>query len=305
MDYPKTFVFGGDSDKNTIDPNLLLAMNNGGFGGFGGNGGWIWALFLFALFGGNFGGFGGFGGNKGIGYLSNQISEDTGRQLVMQAIQGNADAISRLASSFNCSIGDIQTALCSIQGKISDVANQVGMSSQAVINSIDRGDAALANQLASCCCDLKGAIATTNSNLTKGFADVGYAFRDQTCNIERAIAGSTSAITARLDAMEKTSLLEKIDALREKNGTLTTQLNLEHQNQYTAGVVAQSVAPVSAAVAALQSDVDSIKCKLPKTETIVAQPQYVPVNYGVNLGLAPYGCGFGFGNTWNGGTLWG
>lgn len=301
MDYPKTFVFGGDSDKNTIDPNLLLAMNGGGFGGFGGNGSWIWALFLFALFGGNFGGFGG-NGNRGVGFLSNQISEDTGRQLVMQAIQGNRDAITSLASSFNCSVGDIQTALCSIQGKISDVANQVGMSSQAVINAIDRGDSAIANQLASCCCDLKSAIASTNANLTKGFADVGYAFRDQTCNIEKAISSSTSAITARLDAMEKTSLLDKIDALREKNGTLTTQLNLEHQNQYTAGVVAQSIAPVNAAVAALQSDVDSIKCKLPRTETVVAQPQYIPVNYGVNLGLSPYGCSFG--NTWNG-SLWG
>ena len=86
------------------------------------------------------------------------------------------------------------------------------------------------------------------------------------------------------------------DKLREDKSTLTTQLNLEHQNQYTAGIVAQAVGPVNAALAALQSDVDGIKCKLPRTETIVAQPNYIPVNAGINVGLAPYSlCASGLG----------
>jgi len=37
--------------KNGLDPNLLLAMNNRGNGGFGGEGGWfMWVIFLFFLF---------------------------------------------------------------------------------------------------------------------------------------------------------------------------------------------------------------------------------------------------------------
>lgn len=315
-------MFGSDSDKNTFDPNLLLGMmfGNGGFGGFGGGANWIWPLFLFALWGGNgFGGFGnngGFGGRGGFGFLSNQISEDTGRQLVMQAINGNATAISQLASSLNCAAGDIQSALCAIQGKICDVANQVGMSSLQVINAIDRGDAALASQLAQCCCDLKGAIKDVAIGQERGFASVAYETQRQTCDIEKAIAGSTSALTARLDAMEKASLYDKIDKLREEKGTLTTQLNLEHQTAAITQTQAQMLAPVNAAIASLQSDVDCIKCKLPRTETIVAQPNYVPVNTGINVGLAPYSCGcgfglgngFGFGSGWgwnNNGSLWG
>lgn len=314
-DSTKTLVFdGAGSSNNTFDPNLLLGMmmGNGGFGGFGGNGNWLWAIFLFALFGGNFGGWGGNGfGSQGAGFLSNQISEDTGRQLVMQAINGNGAAISQLASALNSTAGDIQNALCAIQGKISDVANSVGMTGMQVINAIDRGDSALASQLATCCCDLKGAIKDVAIGQERGFSSLAYATQQQTCSLEKSIAGSTSAITARLDAMEKAQLYDKIDKLREEKGTLTTQLNIEHQTATIAQTQAQMLAPLNAAVASLQSDVDGIKCKLPRTETVVAQPNYIPVNYGVNVGLAPYnacGCaGYGLGWGWNsnGGSLWG
>ena len=313
-DSTKTIVFdGAGSSNNTFDPNYLLGMmmGNGGFGGGFGNGSWIWVLFLWAIFGGNWGGFGnGFGGN-GAGFLSNQINEDTGRQLVMQAINGNRDAIAQLSTSLNCSIGDVQNALTAIQGKICEVGNQVGMSSLQIVNAIDRGDAALASQLASCCCDLKGTIKDVAIGQERGFASVAYETQRQTCDIEKAIAGSTSAITARLDAMEKAQLYDKIDKLREEKGTLTTQLNIEHQTAQIMQSQAQMLAPLNSAVASLQSDVDGIKCKLPRTETVVAQPNYIPVNYGVNVGLAPYGAcnglGFGFfGNGWNNnGSLWG
>ena len=72
-------------------------FGNGGFGGFGGGANWIWPLFLFALWGGNgFGGFGnngGYGGRGGFGFLSNQINEDTGRQLVTLTWQYGKDGV--------------------------------------------------------------------------------------------------------------------------------------------------------------------------------------------------------------------
>ena len=285
-----------------IDPAYLMGMmNNGGFGGFGG-GGWndiIALIVVAAIFGnGNFG----FGGNG-----NNNTAE---REMLMSAIQRNGTDISQLAQSIGCSTGRINDAIAQVTSQICNLAGQQGMSFQQVINSIQAGNSALASQLCSCCCDIKQAIGGVNVGMERGFASVAYETQRQTCDIEKSIAGSTAQITARLDAMEKANLYDKLDALREKNSVLTTQLNLEHQNQFTANAIAQAVAPLNGAVAHLQSDVDGIKCKLPRTETIVAQPDYVPVQRSINIGYAPYcygaanyGCGFGYGNGTN--NLWG
>jgi hypothetical protein len=47
---------------------------------------------------------------------------------------------------------------------------------------------------------------------------------------------------------------------------------------------------------------ESIKCRLPKTEVIPAQPEYVAVNRSINVGYAPYCQGYNaFGGWgWNG-----
>lgn len=148
-----------------IDPNLLVAMNGkNGNNGFGGDGSWfMWIIFLFFLFplfgrngwGGNDGGCGGGAGAPGLAGL---INNDNGRELLMSAIQGNGQAINNLATNLNCSVGQIQQAINGVSAKVAEVGCQVGMSSQQIINSIQGGNASIANQLASCCCDVKGAI---------------------------------------------------------------------------------------------------------------------------------------------------
>ena len=122
MSETKTFVFpneGGSGNgmlgmlapllqKNGLDPNLLLAMNNRGNGGFGGEGGWfMWVIFLFFLFPlmGRGGLWGGNGENGGLGAIPNLINNDNGRELLMSAIQGNGQAINTLATNLNCSVG--------------------------------------------------------------------------------------------------------------------------------------------------------------------------------------------------------
>ena len=92
--------------NTALDPNLLISqiMNNGGFGG---NGNWIWIIFLFLLFGRN--GFGNYGDNVlGTGYLSNQINNTSGRDLLMQAINGNGSAIQNLSNMLNTNIESIK-----------------------------------------------------------------------------------------------------------------------------------------------------------------------------------------------------
>jgi hypothetical protein len=88
-------------------------------------------------------------------------------------------------------------------------------------------------------------------------------------------------------------------------------INNYQQTQTFGAMITQATQPIAAAVNNLQSDVDGIKCKLPKTETIIATPDYVPINRSINVGYAPYYCGgynaFG-GYGWNGcqnGSLWG
>ena len=86
------YVFPDAMAKSAgIDPGLLALLNQNG--GFGGNGNWIWIIFLWLIWGNNGWGNNGFGGNNGTGYLANQISNSEGRDLLLQAINGRADAL--------------------------------------------------------------------------------------------------------------------------------------------------------------------------------------------------------------------
>ena len=95
---------------------------------------------------------------------------------------------------------------------------------------------------------------------------------------------------------------DKLDFLREKNAQQAVILNN-----------AQQSAQFQAMLAPIAEDLASIKCKLPKTEVVNVQQDYIPVNRGVNISYAPYyGCGYGGfggfgwnGNGCNGGSLWG
>ena len=292
-------VVGGGNSSNSLDPNLLLALNNGG--GFGGNGNWMWILFLFFLWpfmrGNGWGGFGGAGngfGADGTGYLANMANNDTGRELLMQAINGNGDAIRQLSSMLGCKVDSIQSAICNLGSQIQQVGNQVGMGIQQTINAVQAGNTQLGMQIAQCCCDLRSQMAAdtcaikesvqgVNANLTRGFSDLGYAFRDQTCTLEKAINDSTAQILAGQAAIEKRELQREIDNLREQKET------------YKIGGM------INGAVAPLLAEVAELKCKLPKTETINVSPDYVPINRGINIGYAPYyGNGFGAFGNWGG-----
>ena len=80
--------------------------------------------------------------------------------------------------------------------QLSTFAGQQGMTSMQIINAVQAGNATLASQLCDCCCKTQSAIqesnyltergfCNTNQTLAKGFADLGYATRDQTCLSKR------------------------------------------------------------------------------------------------------------------------
>lgn len=278
---------------SSIDPALLLLLNNNG--GFGG-GNFMWIIFLFFLYpllrnGGMFGGNGMFGGggngNDCVGYVSNLANNQTGRELLAQAIQGNRDAISNLSNMLGCQIGDIQTVLGQIMSKVGDMACETKLSAQQVINSIQSGNAGLASQLASCCCDLKGAIKDVAIGTERGFASVAFETQRQTCDIEKAIAASTAQIVAGQKDAEMREVTRENAALREKVSDLKFQVSQEHQTAAVAGMISQAVTPIAQELA-------SLKCKLPETVTLpYSCATAVPTNslyglLGLGLGLTPF-----------------
>lgn len=316
MSDSKTYVFDSGANQNSLLASILPALqnrgidssylmglmsgnNNGGF--FGNNGGFqdIIALIVIAAI---------FGNGNGNGIFGNgNNNNSTEREMLMSAIQRNGTDLSQLAQSLNCSVGQVHNAIDQVATQICQLTGQVGMSSQQIINSIQAGNTALSSQLCNCCCDLKQLISesnyltergfcNTNQILSRGFSDLGYASAQQTSELKGAIKDSTDRIIDGQRAAEMRALTDKIDALRERNSTLTTQLNLEHQNQYTAGVIGQAIAPVNAALGDLSSRLAKIECKQPETVTIPYIPamgNYIPVNYSIPVHFGQnYGCGY-------------
>ena len=223
MSESKTFILpdgqGGGSmmpllaslcQQRGIDPNMLLATRNNS--GFGGEGGWfMWVIFLFFLMGWGGNGFG--WGNQNGGNLPNLINNDAGRELLMSAIQGNGNAIGQLATTLNCDINQVNSALQALATQLQGVGNQVGMSGMQVINAIQSGNAQLASQLAQCCCDNKMAICQQTNTLQstingvgnameRGFSDNAFRMQTLACDLKTSANDNTRAILGKLDQIE-------------------------------------------------------------------------------------------------------
>ena len=308
MDDSKIFMFPDAGTRQTssdVNSLLPLLMCNGGLG----SGNWVWIIFLFFLYplmrnGGLFGNAGQNGGGC-LGPLANMVSNNDGRDLLMQAINGNGAATQRLASMFGTKVDMIQAAIAQVNNGITQVGCKIDSSTGALLNASTQNTMNLAQQLATCCCNLKSAITNSayqsqletlrqtdaikesvgdvNSAVTRGFADVGYALRDQTCTLDKSIDGVGDRIIAKLDASEKAAMQDKINALQ-------TQLTTEHQS----GVIAQQIA---AAVNPIAQAVNEIKCAQPQTVTVPYQPfQAVPNCVAYQYGM--YNGGNGLNGFW-------
>lgn len=287
--------------KQGVDPNVLLAMK--GNNGMCGEGGWfMWVIFLFFLMGWGGNGWGGFGSN-GRGGIANEINNDYGRSLLMDAIGGNRNALSNLATQLNCTEGQIQNAISALTSQVQSVGNQVGMSGMQTINALQQGNMQIAQQIANCCCENRLAICQQTGTLQnainnvavgqeRGFSNVAYETQRQTCDLHNAIKDATAELKAGQTAAEFRDMQDKIDHLREENGNYKSSAMMSQ-------IVGQSLAPVNAALAGLQSEVNAIKCAQPNTVTVPYQPfQAVPNCVAYQTGL--YGL-----NAANGAGFWG
>lgn len=309
-----------DNSGNNGNANIPLSIPIGfgtyGNGGMFGNGNGfnsiadLFGLAIIAsMFGwGNngFGGFGGFGGNGGAGFISNQLNNDSGRELIMNAItnQGEASrtAIQTLSTMLGQDFNLVNASIQSAQNTLNQIANTQGMSTLQLINAVQAGDANLASTIQKCCCDNQLALCQQTNALQNGINNVGQQVAAKAASDQLAMCNQTYALT---DTMNRNYLAldNKIDAMESSRKdreitALTAQVaKLESQN-FTAGIVQQAVAPINAQLNGLAREVDDIKCKLPNTVN-VEYPNLVAVNtspymggfYGGFNGF--YGNGFG------------
>lgn len=236
--------------QNGLDPNMVFAMMNNGRNNSGfGDGAWfLWIIVILALFRNGFWGGNGnaaseaAGNANGCGLLANYLAT------------GNQSALSELSATLHCDVSALQTAINSVMSSVQSVGNQVGLTGQQVINAVQMGNMNIAQQLASCCCDIRESIAAFKGDLQlqlcqqtngltnainnvatgqeRGFSSVAYAQAQQTCDLKNAIADSTSQILAGQRAAEMREMQNKIDSLREKNQTLQFAASQQAQNNY-------------------------------------------------------------------------
>jgi hypothetical protein len=301
-----------DAAKSGIDPALLMTMmNNGGFG----NANWIWVLFLWMMWGGYGNGFGGFGGNNGTGFLANQMNNDAGRDLLLQAINGRADSLNQLATMLNSDINTVKTTLGQLQLGISQATAQVGMSGLETINALQLGNANLSRQICECCCEnrlatcqqtntLQNAIDTHDANVRLQLAQLNGEDKLAVCqqtnqlgsqadrntnSILNAIAGQNTLITKEFCDLKERELQNKIDT----QGDIITQLRNQISND-------QQTLQFNAAFHALDDKIDAIASKQPNTVP-VQWPNIVAANATPYVGQSFNPWGYGFGGT----SYWG
>ena len=238
----ETVVYTPENNGGTVP--AWMAMNNGGL--FGGNNGWGGGIlgFLLGLFFGNgWGGFGGFGGgwggNNGAGFISNQIDNNAGRELLMNAINSNGEAsraaVQNLATMLGQDYNQVSAAVAAIQSGLSSLALQQAVSVPQVINAIQSGNSTLMSKLCDCCCENR--LLTTQQGYESRIATIeqtnqlGSQADRNTRSITDAINAQTVAMNDQFCAAKERDLQSKIDTQADIITQLRGQISNDKQTE--------------------------------------------------------------------------
>lgn len=303
----KTLVFDSNAGNCGCSPLEAAALSNGGFGGAnamlpammmgGGFGGgmWnnpIWAIVFLAFLrnGGLWGDNNCGSGNCTTTQLSaiqETLASNQGQTLLMNAIQGNATSIKELASVIGCNFNAVQNAINGVQSAICNLGSKNDMNAMQIVNAINGGNASLANQLASCCCDVKqlvtnqgyeNRIATMQQSnvIQNGFAQIGYSSAAQTNALTQNNDVNTRAVLAKLDQIEDSRKDREIASLTAQLATVNARAERQAE-----------LAPINKALA-------DIQCRQVSTIT-VPNPSAIAVPTCLAYGAGLYGAGqFGY-----------
>ena len=302
---------------SSIDPNLLLALqNNGGFGG-NGNGFW-WILFLWMMWQQN-------GRNGNFNDFAAQYSGSEGRQYLAEIMNGRFDNLNTLAQIMNTGIETVKNGIFALQNNISQVGASVGLTAAQTQNAILLGNSNLSRQLCECCCNMRYDLAQQTNALQAQAANNFAASQLQaaqnqaatqlqmaqiestdqlavcqqtntlqtqadrnTNNIVKAIADQNAMIVKEFCDLKERELQNKIDT----QGDIITQLRNQISND-------KQTLQFNAAFHALDDKIDAIAAKQPQTVP-VQWPNLVAANATPYLGQGYYPgggySGYGWGN---------
>ena len=336
-------------EQNGLGNNDLatMALLGGGNGGFGGSGLWnnpfmylVWMWMMRWMNNGDWGNNNPNGAleaatQRQIQTLSDSLQDNHTTDLLMAAIQGNGNAIQEAATRIGCDFNALNSAVQGVSASIGSLASQLGFSSERIINAVNQGDCGVIQALKDCCCETQKSILASNYEnrialdhatnslkdsvnfvglqVEKGFSNTNYETQAQTCALQNTIRDSgtanTNAIIAKLDAMQNQNLLDKIDALREKNSEQAVVINNAQQTAAFSQMLNSYTAPIAAAVNTLQTELAGVKCRLPETVTLpYSCATAIPTNllYNGAVGLNTFNQGYnGWSNCGCPNTLWG
>jgi len=297
---------------SSIDPNLLLALQNNG--GFGGNNGWYWILFLWMMW----------QQNGGRGNFSDYVAQsgNEGRQYLAEIMNGRFDNLNTLAQIVNSGVETVKNGIFALQNNISQVGASVGLTAAQTQNAIGMGNAALAKQLCECCCNMRYDLSQQTNALqaqaANNFASSQLqaaqnqaATQLQMANIESAdqlaVCQQTNALTSQA-ANNTNSILSAIQGqnalivdqfcqLKERElqnkidtqGDIITQLRNQISNDH-------QTLQFNAAFHALDDKIEGIAAKQPNTVP-VQWPNLIGVNATPYIGQGYYAGGnYGWGS---------
>lgn len=273
-----------------------IPLGNGGFGGFGNGMNGIVDLFglaiIASIFGWGNGSFGGFGGGaNGAGFISNQLNNDSGRELIMQAItsegESSRSAIQNLATMVGQDFNLVNNAVQNVQSSLATIAAQQGMSTLQVINSIQSGNCQLGQQLAQCCCENR--LLTTQQGYEAQIRTLEQTNQlgsqaDRNNNaILAAINAQTVAMNDQFCALKERELQARINTLEEQNTQLKNQFDNAGQTQQITNYINSLVAPLSDKVNQIASkQLPTVNVQYPQLQA-VNTTSYTGGLYGNNL----------------------
>lgn len=296
------FVFPDAATRgaaSSLDPNLLLALNNNG--GFGGNS-WYWIMFLWMMWNQN-------GRNGNFNDYVATMNGTEGRQYLAEIMNGRFDNINTLAQIVNNSVETIKNGIFTLQSSIQNVGASVGLTAAQTQNAILLGNANIARQICECCCENRLAIANQTNAIQSELAAHDASVRLQLAQNEAAdqlsVCQQTNTITTQADrntnsivkaiADQNAMIVKEFCDLKERElqnkintqGDIITQLRNQISNDH-------QTLQFNAAFHALDDKIDAIAAKQPNTVP-VQYPNLTAVNNTPYVGQGYYPGGIGWG----------
>lgn len=250
---------GSALNNNNDLATLLAAMNNGGMGGGMWNNPFAYMMLMYAMgsWGGN--GFGNNGTNNQINALQGQIQDNHNSDLVMGALNGNADKIAQLSQTLNLTIDQVNQGLCGIRNGITELNGTTALSGERVQNSISQQTGLVLNKIGEMGAaqllnnerqtnQIQAGNAMLNNTIQSGFAGIQATMAQEFCNVRQNSVNQKQEI---LNYLVQT----KQDELQNENTRLRDELVTQNQtNAFNTQFNA-----LSAQVAALAQVVNTLK----------------------------------------------